>query len=208
MNYANEYYDKDGITLLVKLMFKNRVDLFTDALKIQGIDPNVTCDFSKRPPQPENVDGFNHWAMFSDGNTALQVAVKEGLMGFVEPLLNTTGCDSSILDEDENTLLHLVARGRPYLNVSPENANHVALLKMLLSRTNIPFDAVNREGKTAEQVAKENNQADICEILMEKRLERKYRMNELPTLLSHRVNPSNNPDEHKQEITGINPFPG
>ena len=64
--------------------------------------------------------GFNRWAMFSNGNTALQVAVKEGLMGFVEPLLNTTGCDSSILDEDDNTLLHLVARGRPYLNVSPE----------------------------------------------------------------------------------------
>ena len=79
---------------------------------------------------------------------------------------------------------------------------------MLLDRTNIPFDAVNREGKTAEQVAKENKQTDICEILMEKRLERKYRINELPTLLSPRENPRNYSDnEHKQEVagTGIRP---
>lgn len=208
VNDANEYYDKDGITLLVKLIFTKRVDLFTDALKIHGINPNVKCDYSKKPPQAEDTIGFNHWAMFSNGNTALQVAVKEGLIGFVEPLLNTPGCDSSILDKDDNTLLHLVARGRPYLNVLPEKANHVALLKLLLSHTNIPFDAINHNGKTAEQVAKENNQTDIFEILMEKRLERKYRMNELPTLLSPRVNPAKNLDEHKQEISGINPFTG
>jgi len=204
VNILNNFRDNDGIPLLINLIFEDQFDLFSEVLKIEGIDSNVQCDF-----QSEDEIGFNRYAMFSDKLTPVQVAVREGLVDFVNALLNTPGCDNGVIDEIENTLLHLAAQGRPYLDISPEKANHVALVRILLNLNNCSIDAVNCEGRTAEMIAKANKQFEIFEILMQKRLEGKastYPINELPTLLSPSSNNKKNSNEEvEQKKIGASP---
>jgi len=185
INDVNEYYDSDGVTFLVNLMFEGELGFFTRALKTENINPDAKCDIGKHRSEPGR-DGFNAWALFSDKLTALQVAVKDGLIEFVQPLLDTHSCDTRILDKEGNTLLHLAARGRP-LGICREKTNYVDVVKILLDRSHIDIDSVNNKGKTAEMIAKDNKQFDVYEILLNKRFESKgsiYPINELPTLLS------------------------